>query len=197
MGLSMNFQFWKKKQKAPKHKPEHRIVEAFTINGIKYFKFDTDIGNMPYQRGLEALVFYEQVRMRCTREYLDQVVEAIDKILHQPKIDVFKIHQINVHLKERLTWVIETDSIYNLASVVFFDSTESPYHYDHDYNKKKIANWKKHASETHDFFLQKPLIDFIPFLRGSNENLQTYLAVVEQMNQAHIKYLSAINSIKE
>ncbi len=193
----MNLVFWKKKQRVPKHRPEHRIVEAFELNGIKYFKFDADVANMPYQRGLEALVFYEQVRMRCTREYLDEVVAAIDKILHQPKIDVFKIHQINVHLKERLTWVIETDTVYNLASVVFFDSTESPYHYDHEYNKKKIASWKKHSTENLDFFLQKPLADYIPFFREQEKNLQIYLEVLNQLSQEHIRYLHAINSIKE
>ena len=193
----MKLAFWKKKHNLPKHKPEHRIVKAFTVNGVDYFKFDTDIGNMPYQRGLEALVFYEQVRMRCTREYLEQVTESIDKILHQPKIDIFKINQLNVHLKERLTWVIETDTIYNLASVVFFDSTESPYHYDHAYNKKKIEAWKQHSKQIHDFFLRTPLSVYIPFLAESDTNLQTYLMVMEELQKEQNRYIHAIMSSKE
>jgi hypothetical protein len=87
--------------------------------------------------------------------------------------------------------------VYNLASVVFFDSTESPYHYDHEYNKKKIAAWKKHSTENLDFFLQKPLADYIPFFREQEKNLQIYLEVLNQLSQEHIRYLHAINCIKE
>lgn len=187
----MRFQFWKKSLQ-PKTKPEHRTVEAFEVDGVKYFKFDCEVGNMPYQRGLEALVFYEQVRMRCTREHLEAHCKAVDAVLKSSKIDIFKLHQLNQNLSDRLTWVIETDSLYNLASVVFFDATESPYHYDFDYNKKKIAKWKKHQDQTRDFFLQMPLSDLIPSLKQSEENLHTYSKVVEELKMEQMRAIQEV-----
>jgi hypothetical protein len=193
----MELNFWKKKPRLPKVKPEHRIIEAFEVKGVKYFRFDCEVGNMPYQRGLEALVFYEQVRMRCTREYLQEHIKALDTLLRSSKIDIYKINQLNRNLNDRVNWVVESDSLYNLASVVFFDATESPYHFDHDYNKKKVEKWKQYGNELNDFFLQKPLETFIPFLATSNENLQPYLKVVEELNREQMKLIRAILSTRE
>lgn len=193
----MRFPFWKKKQdKLPPHKPEHRLIEAFEVKGVKYFQFDCTIGNMPYQRGLEALVAYERVRMRCTREYLEQHTKAIHALLREKKIDVFKINQLNQNLTDRINWVVETDTLYELASIVYFDATESPYSYNHDYNKKKIEQWKKHSAELKDFFLQKPLVSLLPFLEQSKENFQVYSMVTEELKKEQMRLIQEILSTR-
>ena len=114
----------------------------------------------------------------------------------ESKIDVFKINQLNQNLIERLNWVIETDNLYELASIVYFDATESPYNYNHDYNKKKIDLWKKHSTELKSFFLQKPLVNFLPFLEQSKENLQTYSIVLEELKKEQMRLIHEILSTK-
>jgi hypothetical protein len=76
--------------------------------------------------------------------------------------------------------ITDADLVYKLASVVFFDKSESPTHYEHGYNQKKIEHWKKNAS-MYDFFLQMPLQELVPFLKQSGEDTQVYLAKITEM----------------
>jgi hypothetical protein len=49
-------------------------------------------------------------------------------------------------LAQRLKLPKDTELLYKLASVVYFDKEESPEVYDFEYAKKKIAFWKESAS---------------------------------------------------
>ena len=60
------------------------------------------------------------------------------------KIDVFKIKSLNDILKGRLKWHVDTDILYKLASIVFFEKGEDPRTYDFKYNAEKIEFWKQH-----------------------------------------------------
>lgn len=169
------------------------IVEAFTMAGTKYFMFD-DVFNIPYERGLKALVYYEEFRMRVNKEYLKLHIEAMDKILSDPsKIDIGLIAKLNNQLKERLELIIEPELLYKLASVVFFDKNEKPEAYDFNYAKKKIEFWKKNMS-TQSFFLETPLATLIPFLKLSGTNIDTYSTIVDKINDIHLGSLSNILS---
>ena len=169
------------------------IVEAFTMAGNKYYMFD-DVFNIPYERGLKALVYYEEFRMRVNKEYLKMHVDAMDKILSDPsKIDIGTIAKLNNQLKERLELIVEPDLLYKLASVVFFDKNEKPESYDFNYSKKKIEFWKKNMS-TQSFFLETPLVTLIPFLKLSGTNIDTYSTIVEKINDIHLGSLSNILS---
>lgn len=169
------------------------IKEAFTIGGRTYYMFD-DVFNVPYERGLKSLVYYEEFRMRINKEYLGLHIDAMDKILSDPKkIDIGKIAILNKQLKERLELIVEPDMLYKLASVVFFDKNEKPWSYEFDYAEKKIKFWKKNATN-HAFFLETPLVKLIPFLKLSETNLDTYSTIVEKVNQIHYGYLSDLLS---
>jgi hypothetical protein len=76
--------------------------------------------------------------------------------------------------------ITDADLIYKLASVVFFDKSESPTHYEHGYNQKKIEHWKKKAS-MYDFFLQMPVQQLVPFLKQSEGDTHTYLQKIMEM----------------
>lgn len=169
------------------------IKEAFTMGGRTFYMFD-DVFNVPYERGLKSLVYYEEFRMRVTKEYMKMHTDAMDKLLSDPKkIDVSKMAILNKQLKERAELIVEPDMLYKLASVVFFDKNEKPWSYEFEYANKKIAFWKKHCSNQ-DFFLGTPLVTLIPFLKLSETNLDTYSAVVEKVNQIHYGFLSDILS---
>lgn len=162
---------------------KHIIEYAFTCGGVDYFQHN-DVFNIPYERGMMALIAYEECRSGMNREYLQKHVEAIDAILRSPNIDVFKINTLNQLLKEKMTFNVDADLLYKLAAVVFFDKNENPALYEPSYCAKKIEHWKKHK-ETVAFFLQMPMKELIPFLNTSKEALQASIKVRTEMNRMH------------
>ena len=189
--------FLKRLQRKPKFflvDNKSKCIEAFTLQGTKYFCFD-DPFNMPSGRAFMALAFYEEFRMRCTYDYLKLHCKAVDILLSgsNKKINLNEIWQIHRNLKERIELMPIPDHIYKLASVVFFDESESPYAYDFNYGQKKIEMWKQEPNIL-DFFLSTPLVDLMPSLRSESIGLKTFLPLVEQMDQAHQSKLHEIVS---
>jgi len=92
--------------------------------------------------------------------------------------------QLNVNLKERIELMAMPEYIYKLASVIFFDETESLYSYDYDYNKQKIEKWKA-AGGTLDFFSRTPLAELVPSLNMPDNDIQTYLTVTKMVAETH------------
>lgn len=149
---------------------------------------------MPTGRQFAALMIYNEMDMRVTREYLELHTKAFDKVVSDPK----KIHlgyliQMNENLKDRLNLMVTPDFIYKLASVVFFDGSESPYRYDLDYNAKKIERWKQDGA-TLDFFLRTPLKTLVPFLAAQEGVSDIYSAIAEQVEGIHHRLLTDILS---
>lgn len=188
--------FWKVIKSLFKRKPKFKAlpsgevaVEAFRHNGTVYYHF-TDSFKIPAGRLICALAIYEELRMRLTPEYIEKHCKAIETILSDPKkINIQAIAIINNNMKERLGLVPFPDHIYKLASVTFFDETESPYTYEFEYNKKKIEQWKKDP-EILDFFLRTQFADLIPFSNSSGASARMYFQVSEQIDQLHQDYLS-------
>jgi hypothetical protein len=81
-----------------------------------------------------------------------------------------------------------------LASVVFFDETESPFSYDFEYNKVKIEKWKK-SKETLDFFLSRLSQELIPSLKSVGKNASMFFPVAEKVDAIHRANLIKILSI--
>jgi len=177
---------WKISRKDPKNVfpgSKHIIKHAFTIAGIDYYQFD-DVFNLPYERGLMALVIYEEARMNCNREYLEKHVEVSRELLRSRSIDIYKLNQLNEQMSERLNISFDTSLLYKLASIVFFDKNENPSLYEPEYCEKKIALWKEHRNVT-DFFLQKPLQELIPFLQNVEFDLEKYSELIQELNKIH------------
>lgn len=174
---------------------KHRVSEAFKLDGITYYMFDNSF-EIPSGRGLCALTIYEEFDQRCTKEYLKAHVRATELILSDPKkININLLAVINRNLKERLELAVFPDHIYKLASVIFFDDTESPFSYDFQYNNKKIEKWKA-AGGTLDFFMKTPLKDLIPSLRLQGPNAQTFFQVADEIDKLHRSDLQEILSSK-
>jgi hypothetical protein len=172
---------------------KYRVVPAFELHGKRYFMF-ADQTEVPTGRQFAALMVYNEMEMRCTREYLTLHVKAMDKLLSDPKkIHIGYIAQINANLKDRLDLMVVPDFIYKLASVVYFDESESPYKYELEYNEAKIKEWKKDIS-TLDFFLRTPLRDLVPFLKSQQDVSPIYSVIAEQVSEIHHKLLTGILS---
>lgn len=186
-----------KKKRDPKAifpKSEYIINFAFSVGGIDYYQFD-DIFSLPYERGLAAVAIYNELDMRCSRDYLLKHTQAVTDILKSPEIDIYRINELNNQMKQRLQLTTDVDLLYRLASVVYFDRNENPAVYEEDYSKSKIDNWLKNKG-TKDFFLQKPLCELIPFLKNVDLDLDEYTEINRHLNELHLEKLHSLTSKK-
>lgn len=172
---------------------KYKLILAFEHGGKKYFQFES-IFDMSTGRGLQAMTIYEEFSMRADRSYLEKHVKAIEILLNDPKgIRVGTIAEIHANLRERIALAPFPDHIYKLASVIFFDETESPFAYDMAYNQKKIAEWRADP-EMLPFLVKVPLKVLMPFTDTVSENLKTYFKVSEAVNQHHQDKISDVLS---
>ena len=159
------------------------ITFAFESGGVNYWEVK-DVFSTYALRAMEALAIYEQWEMRCTKEYLRAHIAAVKASLNKGMLT--EVAQLYNNLEERLNFAIPTeDIIWQFASVVYFDENESPYKYDHDYGKEKIARWRKDMKVT-DFFSRQPIKDLIPSPTLSEIGSQDYLRVVNQISQKQL-----------
>lgn len=172
-----------------------RIIPAFTWHGITYYMHEDPL-NTATGRGLTALVFMEELLMRCSVNFLKNHVEAIEKILSDPKkINIGNLARLNQNLKERVNFLTAVPAhVFKLASIVFFTKEESAFRYDEAYNRVKIKEWEKDKSMYAFFLQQTQLKDSIPFLKLPAEDSQTYLTIQQKINTMHLKELAAILS---
>lgn len=167
----------------------HVIEPAFISNGVQYYRLK-DYFNTFSSRGLTALQVYEEWNMRLTKEHLKMFIDRFDEIVNDPKqIKVSELWKIVGMLKERLDFVVPTtDLIYKFASVAYFDKNESPYSYDPEYAKEKIARWKE-AGDVNDFFIVMQLKDILPLPTLSEQDLAICLSVVDKVAGHHLTKL--------
>lgn len=187
------FKLFKRKPKFYVLDKQYAVTEAFKYKGKSYYMFDNSF-KIPSARAMSALVFYEELRMRCSEDYLRKHVRAMETILSDPKkISIHTIALLNNNLKERLNLAPFPEHIYKLASVVFFDDSESPYSYDMAYNRKKIELWKQDP-EMLDFFLSREIQELMPYMNLPEKNAGTYFQVSEEVNKMHQSDLSEVLS---
>lgn len=164
----------------PTLKTEFNTQFAFKCGGIDYFEF-VDKNNLPYQRGLDALTFFQELQNGVTKDYLLEHTKIMSGLLSGKSIDVGKIALHNARLDERLKFIVSKDIIYKVASICFVDKTENHLTYDYKYNQTKINNWIENGADA--FFLQQPIRRLIPFLNQLGDSSQMYLKAVESLEQ--------------
>ena len=195
MELLKRFRLRVRNAKSVFPKEKHIIEWAFNVGGKDYYQF-ADVFSLPYERGLMAVAVYNEIDMRCSREYLMKHTETITDLLKQQEIDIYKINALNEQMKQRLQLVTDVDLLYKIASVVFFDKNENPALYEQDYCQKKIAHWKEHRGVA-DFFLQKPLMELIPFLQNVEVDLDTFSVLMDELNALHLERFHTFISKKQ
>jgi hypothetical protein len=175
---------------------KYKVVQAFQLGGTTYYMFD-QTAEVPTGRMLAALAIYTELEMKVDKAYLELHTRAMEKLLSDPKkINVMYIAQLNLNLKERLELMPLPDFVYKLASVVFFDETESPYSYSFEYNYKKIEEWKK-SGDTLDFFLSRLSSELIPSLKPATGSTRMFFQVAEQVAGIHLTDLTKILSANQ
>ena len=172
---------------------KYKVIPAFSIGGIDYWMYESST-EVPTGRFFAAMGVYAEMEMNADKDYLTSHTKAMEKLLSDPKkISIQYIAQLNINLKERLDLMPFPEYIYKLASVIFFDKTESLYSYDYEYNKGKIQRWKA-AGGALDFFCNTPLKELVPSLSMPEKDTQTYLTVSRLISETHLKLHSDILS---
>jgi len=173
---------------------KHIIVYSFSIGDRHYFRFDDPL-NTPYDRALKCLVFWKELDMNCDRQILLAHTQAFDNVFGKnlqtqalSLTNLVELKKLNDQLKQRLELPKETELMYKMASVVFFDQQENPLTYEFKYGANKIKFWKKNCSLT-DFFLQMPLQELIPYLKFAGENLEQFSQMTERFTTQHLDNL--------
>lgn len=165
----------------------HVVHKAFKSGNVQYY-YIKDTFNTFALRAMDALAIYEQWEMRCTKEYLYAHAMAVDAALNKGMLT--EVASLNNNLKERQAFAIPTeDIIYQFASIVYFDENESPYRYDPEYGKEKIARWKKDMKIS-EFFFHQPIKELIPSPILSGKDSEVYLRVTNAISQKHLKQIS-------
>ena len=172
----------------------HVIVPAFESGGIQYYMMK-DIFNSFAGRALDAMAIYEKWSMRTSPEFMSVWLQGLENTINANPIKITEVAEMINVMRERINFAIPTESIiWELASVAFFDKNESPYRYDPEYAKEKIARWKEDGGLP-SFFFKTPLRDLVSLPDLSEEGFKNYLKVTEAVSGKQLeKVLSKLSS---
>ena len=190
---------------------DYVIIPSFKLGGIQYYEY-ADYVNMPFERALAMRHCYQELDMKVDRDVLEAHTLEFDKSLEKLEElitvkdgslnlkpifkEISNLRLYNMDINQKLKHISEPGMIYKLASVCYFDANENPQVYDHGYNEKKIAEWKKHKMS--DFFLTVPLSRLIPFIDFSKIDIETFTKVNQAAGALMVKtienYLESPNS---
>lgn len=176
---------------------KYKIEPAFILGSVQYYQF-ASITDMPVSRGLSALWIYDEFKMKCDERYLKLHVRATNQILsgEKGKINLNMLRDITRNLEERMGLAAVPEHIYKLASVHFFDATESIYEYDFKHGQEKMELWKSQP-DTLGFFLTQPLKAYLPFSDMPLSNALTFLTIAEKISGIHQAELRELLSKRE
>jgi hypothetical protein len=172
----------------------HVIIPAFESGGVQYYMMK-DIFNSFAGRALDAMAIYEKWSMRTSPEFMGAWLQGLENTINANPIKITEVAELINIMRERINFAIPTESIiWELASVAFFDRNESPYRYDPEYAKDKIARWKQDVGLP-AFFFKSPLRDIVSLPDLSEEGFKSYLKVTEAVSGKQLeKVLSKLSS---
>lgn len=172
----------------------HVIVPAFVSEGVQYYMMK-DIFNSFAGRALDAMAIYEKWSLRSSPDFMRGWLSALENTINSNPIKITEVAEMLKIMRERLDFALPTEGlIWELAAVAFFDRNESPYRYDPEYAKDKIARWKKDMGLP-DFFFRCPLRDIVSLPDLSEEGFKAYLTATAAVDQKHIEtVLSRLSS---
>lgn len=166
------------------HPDYKKAIEfAFEINGVEYFAFKT-LADMPSERYYKSSEFMAELEMRMSRVTLSEYLNKMEELINQGNFG--KVAAIVEEMKYRTSMLIETETLYRLASCVFFTLEEDITTYDYDYNDEKIAIFKREKIDS--FFLKEPVKRFIPLPTISADDLALCLKLTE-VRERYKEYL--------
>jgi hypothetical protein len=159
------------------------VVEyAFTCGNVDYYQFKQDV-EIPAGRytWIDAYMREHEMRMSLDvlRGYIGAIREQISGEMGQ--INLSNVSVLLYKMETRTDLAFSPETIKRLASVIYFDISESLKSYDQEYGNLKIKQWEQHKFL--DFFLCRPLKELLGLHDTSLESLQNYITLSQQILQ--------------
>ncbi len=165
---------------------------SFSIGQHNFFCF-SDFNSTPMDRAFHALTHFNELDMRCDRDFLTAHSTAVTNLINDIKsIKLTEIVKLNLQLQERLEFLFEPDIAYKLCSVVFFDQTENPHRYEYKKALEKAKLFREVPID--DFFLSKPIGRFVNLTSLSISDFQPYCEVIMKMTRKQLDFISTMLS---
>jgi hypothetical protein len=149
------------------------IEEAYMCKGVQYYNFKSD-SLVRTGRYMFVQNFLQEVFYRMDLDRLKAYIARIRSEIDGSKKDKEGTPQVNFgnaivfldQMKTLTELAFEPETVYRLASVIYFDESEDVTKWDKGHNDKKIAAWKEDG--TLDFFYGRPFIE-LTGLKGISE----------------------------
>jgi len=163
------------------HNPEYHgmIEEAFVANGVQYYCFRKDTA-IRYGRYIFLQDFLQETQLRMTIEQARKDNEIMTSHLDGSKgtINIAKVLEILSIHRQQFNLAFEPDTVFRLASCLFFDEAEDLRTWDKQHNEEKIKRWKE--SHTVDFFFHRLFQELTGLNNLSRTVLVNYLQQVPE-----------------
>lgn len=158
------------------------IELAFKIGARKYYCFKRDTV-MRYGRYIVLQAFLQEYYLRTDLATLKSDIQKLQQWLNPDKasarIEMGKALELLSIMEQRANIAFEPDTVYRLASCIYFEENENVVSYDKTFNDQKIARWKKEA--TVDFFYHWLFKELTHLTVTSRTDLENYLRLVPQL----------------
>lgn len=170
---------------------EGKLTEKQSPKGTNFFEF-VDFNEMPVKRALYSINFLNEVSQKLTKERLISYLDAIEEELNKPEGRLTRIHRIIFSLRERIEMIFEPESVFKLASVVYFTDNENPNDYSAKQGFLNIDIFK--TVKDHDFFLSVPIRKCMPQHNLSDDDLLKFLEIAKKINKTESKNVQSMSS---
>lgn len=160
---------------------------AFESNGIKYYTFKQD-SDMRYGRYVIMQTFLQEYYLRVDLNTLKDDIQKLKKWLNPTinakgtgQMELGKALELLEIMQQRTEIAFEPETVYRLASCLYFDENEILTGYDKEHNDKKIASWKE--ANNVDFFFHRLFQDVTGLIVTSRDALQNFLEVAPKLTK--------------
>lgn len=157
---------------------------AFETNKTKFYCFKQDSA-MKYGRYIILQAFLQEYYLRVDLATLKANLAKIKGWLNPTitkeggTLQLGKALELLDIMEQRANIAFEPDTVFRLASCLYFDETETLSEYDKAHNEKKIAKWKETGAV--DFFFHKLFQDATLLTITSKTDLTNYLRLVPEL----------------
>jgi hypothetical protein len=166
-------------------------VPGLIIDGVQYYEF-VSLADMPHMRMVHYSYMREEMVMGIDRQTQLTLISKIKGALKDS--DLGAAQAFLFMFEDMLANITTIESLYNVASVIYFDDKEDIATYDHDYNQQKIKRFKSIKDKSFFFFylLQSSLkvtADKMPrdmqtFLNENAVKLNTWMSILSEPTES-------------
>lgn len=166
-----------------------KIEFAFKFQGKKYYRFKNEY-EMPTGRYKWVMNYLREVDLRMDIVTIKEFMKRLKGYLDGSKgsVNLHEAYKIISNMESRLNLAFEPEGVRRLASVSYFDDSESLDGYDMKHNQEKIKAWRE--ANFLDFFLMTPIGELLKISNISIGSLEDYIQTATQV----IKDLTLVQS---